>query len=60
MIRIRSKRAGFRRCGIAHSDQWTEHPDEKFTKKQLEILQAEPMLQVEVAQGKPKGASGDK
>lgn len=59
-IRIRSKQNGFRRCKVAHSDQWTEHPDDRFTKKELEILQTEPMLQVEVVPGKPKGTSGDK
>ena len=54
MIRIRSKKAGFMRCGVKHSDQWTEHPDEAFTRDQLKSLQAEPMLQVEVVSGKPK------
>lgn len=47
MIRIRSKKAGFRRCGIPHSDKWTEYPDERFTKDEIRALQAESMLQVE-------------
>lgn len=48
MIRIRSKKAGFRRCGIAHPVEWVEHPDDAFTPDQIERLTAEPMLQVEV------------
>lgn len=47
-IRIRSKRDGFRRCGKAHSSQWTEWPDDAWTAEELERLRAEPMLQVEV------------
>lgn len=52
MIRIRSKKEGFRRCGAAHSEQWTEHPDERFTRAELKALQEDPMLQVEVLPGK--------
>jgi len=48
MIRIRAKKAGFRRCGLAHAREWTEYPDGRFTTSQLEVLRAEPMLQVEV------------
>jgi len=48
MIRIRSKNEGFRRCGVVHSKEWREHANEDFTKKQIEQLKAEPMLQVEV------------
>jgi hypothetical protein len=47
MIRIRSKREGFRRCGIAHSEKPKDYPNDKFTKEQLERLKAEPMLFVE-------------
>jgi hypothetical protein len=46
-IRIKSKTVGFRRAGIAHSDQWVEYPDDRFTKKELAILTAEPELTVE-------------
>lgn len=46
-IRIKSKTNNFRRCGMAHPDQWTEYQDDKFTKEQLAILKAEPMLIVE-------------
>jgi hypothetical protein len=47
MIRIRSKREGFRRCGIAHSAEPKDYPNEQFTKKQFADLKAEPMLFVE-------------
>jgi len=46
MIRITSKRDGFRRCGIAHSQTPTEYKDDQFTKEQLDALKAEPMLTV--------------
>ena len=48
MIRIISKRDGFRRCGIAHSKRPVEYDDKRFSKKELAILQAETMLVVEV------------
>lgn len=48
MIRIRSKVAGFRRCGMAHPAEWTEYPDKTFTNEQLAQLLAEPMLQVAI------------
>jgi hypothetical protein len=48
MIRIRSQKDGFRRAGVAHSKEWREYPDDKFSAEQLAALQAEPMLQVEV------------
>ena len=54
MIRIRSKRDGFRRCGIAHSETPVDYPDDKFTKKELAILKAEPMLFVEELPDPPK------
>ncbi|MFH1028489.1 MAG: HI1506-related protein [Pseudomonadota bacterium] len=47
-IRITAKKDGFRRCGVTHPAQPTEHPDDAFSKKDLEILKAEPMLVVEV------------
>jgi hypothetical protein len=47
MIRIRSKVDGFRRCGVPHPSDWKEYPDGVFSPEQLEILKAEPMLQVE-------------
>jgi len=48
MIRIRSKKPGFRRCGIAHPAVWTEYPEDRFSDIDLERLLSEPMLQVEV------------
>jgi len=54
MIRIRSKKEGFRRCGIAHSGAPKDYPDDKFTKEQLKVLKAEPMLFVEEVPDPPK------
>lgn len=47
MIRIRSKREGFRRCGVAHTETPKDYADDKFTKEQIKVLKAEPMLFVE-------------
>jgi len=47
MIRITAKKDGFRRCGIAHSISATDYPDNRFSKKELEILGSEPMLVIE-------------
>lgn len=47
MIRIKSKKDGFRRCGVAHPSTETTYPDNRFSEKELEILKAEPMLLVE-------------
>jgi len=46
MIIIRSKQAGFRRCGVAHPLEPTEYADDRFTKKELKALKEEPMLVV--------------
>lgn len=56
MIRIRSKRDGFRRCGLAHSTQWQLYSDDFFTDEQLERLFAEPMLDIEVIEDTPTQA----
>lgn len=53
MISITSKVDGFRRCGIAHSRNATEYADGKFSKKELDILQAEPNLVVTVSGDQP-------
>jgi hypothetical protein len=59
MIRIKSEKAGFRRCGIAHPAQWVEYPDGRFSPEELKTLEAEPMLQVEkTAGGEEKGQEG--
>ncbi|MHB1059816.1 MAG: HI1506-related protein [Rhodanobacter sp.] len=46
MLRITAKRDGFRRCGVAHPAQPIDHPADRFTGEQTEILKAEPMLVV--------------
>jgi hypothetical protein len=48
MIKITSKQNNFRRCGMTHPAEAVEYPDDKFTKEQVAILQAEPLLIVEV------------
>lgn len=59
MIRIKSKKPGFRRCGITHATEFVEYPADRFSKTELAILKSEPMLVVEVTDaeppGKPKG-----
>lgn len=57
MIRITSKRENFRRCGIPHPKASTDHPDDRFTEEELEILKAEPMLTVEIIEA-PSAGSG--
>lgn len=51
MITITSKTDGFRRCGVAHSAAATQHPNDRFTKEQLETLINEPELIVTVNDG---------
>lgn len=46
MIIITSRKAGFRRCGIAHPAEPTEYADDAFTPEQIKALHAEPMLMV--------------
>lgn len=53
-IRIRSKKDGFRRAGMAHPAEWTEYPASAFTPEQLEAIKAEPMLQVEEFEAEAK------
>lgn len=58
MIRIVAKRDGFRRCGVRHSASGADHPTDQFSKDEMKILLAEPMLvvhEVEVPDGKAKG-----
>jgi hypothetical protein len=47
-ILIRSKRDGFRRCGIAHSVDEIAYPDDRFTAEELKRLQKEPMIIVRI------------
>jgi len=54
MIRITSKRAGFRRCGMPHPKEPVDYSDDRFSKKELEILEAETMLIVEIMPDEPE------
>jgi len=54
MIRITSKRHNFRRCRIAHPKGPTEYPDDRFTPAEMKVLQAEPMLTVEIVKNREK------
>lgn len=63
MITITSKKEGFRRSGIAHSQKPTSYPDDRFTAEELKALAEEPMLIVTCEQGeesaeKSKGKGG--
>jgi len=55
MLKIKSKKAGFRRCGIPHPAEVVEYPDDRFTKAEIAILKAEPMLLVEEVPEKSGG-----
>ncbi|AZE10180.1 hypothetical protein C4K10_1890 [Pseudomonas chlororaphis subsp. aureofaciens] len=44
VITIKSRRNGFRRCGVAHSDQPTDYHLDDFTDEQWEALDKEPQL----------------
>lgn len=46
MIKISSKKEGFRRCGVAHPKGVVEYADDHWSKEQLRILTAEPNLTV--------------
>ena len=54
-IRITSRKEGFRRCGIAHSEKPVVYPDDRFSAEELEMLEAEPMLIVERIAGEDGG-----
>ena len=58
-IKIKSKKNNFRRCGMPHPDTWVTYPDGKFTKEQIAVLKAEPMLIVESVKEEKK-AKGEK
>lgn len=49
-VKIKSKREGFRRCGIPHSETPVVHPDDRFTPEEVKRLQEEPMLIVEIVE----------
>lgn len=47
-ITIKSSVKGFRRAGMAHSNESVTHPDGTFTAAQIKQLQAEPRLSVTI------------
>lgn len=47
MIRITAKKDGFRRAGVFHAGT-CDYPDGRFTPAQLVMLQAEPLLVVDI------------
>ncbi|QIE86152.1 HI1506-related protein [Pseudomonas nitroreducens] len=51
IVRIKSARDGYRRCGVAHPRQVTDHPADRFTEDELERLQADPVLTVTLVDG---------
>ncbi len=53
MIRISSKKEGFRRCGVPHSRQPVNYSDDHFSVEELKILRAESMLKVEDVENAP-------
>jgi len=54
MIRIISRKEGFRRCGVAHTEKPADYEDDRFTEKDLEVLKAEPMLIVQELPNPPE------
>lgn len=48
LIRITSRQAGFRRCGVAHPAEPAVYAPDHFSPDELARLQAEPMLVVEI------------
>ena len=48
---------GFWRCGVFHPSEQVEHDDKDFTKEQLEVLKAEPLLSVFETDKKPAKAA---
>lgn len=56
ILRITSRRAGFRRCGVAHPAVATHHSRSRWSAEEVDQLKAEPMLIVEeVGTAAPKG-----
>jgi hypothetical protein len=53
MIKIKSKKAGFRRCGVVHPAEFVEYPDGRFSKAEIAALRADPMLIVETVEVPP-------
>lgn len=64
IVRIKSARDGYRRCGVAHPKQATDHQADRFTEAELERLQTDPVLTVTLVDGdlendrEPSGGPG--
>lgn len=64
IVRIKSARDGYRRCGVVHPRQATDHQADRFTEAELERLQADPVLTVTLVDGdleddrEPSGGPG--
>ncbi|MCY1356905.1 hypothetical protein D9M68_303300 [compost metagenome] len=62
IVRIKSSRDGYRRCGVAHPKATTDHPASRFTEDELARLQDDPVLTVELLDGEleePADSDGD-
>ncbi|MEE1950976.1 HI1506-related protein [Pseudomonas alcaligenes] len=59
IVRIKSARDGYRRCGVAHPKAATDHPADRFSAEELERLQADPVLSVELVDGELSSSSQD-
>lgn len=59
MIRITSRTEGFRRCGVAHTTQGKDWPDDAWSKAQLARLEADPMLVVQRLEDAEEDADKD-
>lgn len=59
IIRVTSKRAGFRRAGIAHPATPTDHDAASLSEDQIAALKAEAMLIVEDIGVAQEGSNGD-
>lgn len=56
-ILIISKKEGFRRAGVEHSETPTVYSEDRFTPQQLAEIKAEPMLIVQEGIAEPDGIS---
>lgn len=59
MIRITSKKDGFRRCGLPHSKTPVDYPLNRFDDNKLAELKAESMLVVQEIEADDQGVKQD-
>lgn len=59
MIRITSKKDGFRRCGIVHSKTPVDYPADRFSEKEIAAVKADPMLIVMDVPDKKESSGAD-